>query len=62
MKSKLVLALLFAGTVMAGCGSTQSTGSDSDSTVMDTTMRQTTPVDTTIRDTTPTDTMRRDTL
>jgi len=60
MKSKIVLVLLFAGTVIAGCGSTQSTGSDADSTTMDTTMRQTAPVDTTQRDTVPTDTMKRD--
>lgn len=62
MKLKVVLVLLFAGTVIAGCGSTQSTGSDTDSTMMDTTMRQTAPVDTTVRDSVPTDTMKRDTL
>ena len=62
MKSKIVLVLLFAGTVIAGCGSTQNTGSDADSTMMDTTMRQTVPADTTMRDTVPTDTTRRDSL
>jgi hypothetical protein len=61
MKSKIILTLLFAGTVIAGCGSTQDAGSDADSTMMDTTMRQTVPVDTTMRDTVPTDTMQRDT-
>ncbi|MBC7745562.1 MAG: hypothetical protein H7096_10705 [Flavobacterium sp.] len=66
MKLKIVLAMLFSGTVIAGCGSTQnSTRSDADSTTMDSGMRQTTtPVDTMQRDTTtmPTDTMKRDTL
>jgi hypothetical protein len=62
MKLKIILVLLFAGTVIAGCGSTQDTGSDADSTIMDTTMREPTPVDTTMRDTVPTDTMQRDTM
>ena len=61
MKLKIVFALLFAGMVITGCGSTQTTGSDADSTAMDTTMRQTVPVDTTMRDSVPTDTMQRDT-
>lgn len=63
MKSKIGLFLLFAGTVIAGCGSTQnSTDKAADSTMMDTTMRQTAPVDTTMRDTMQKDTMKKDTM
>lgn len=61
MKSKIVLILLFAGTVIAGCGSAQDRArSEADSTKMDSSMRQTTP-DSTMR-TMPTDTTRRDTV
>ncbi len=63
MKSKIALFLLFIGIVIAGCGSTQnSTGSDSDSMMMDTSMRQTMPMDTMMRDTMTRDTMERDTM